>query len=469
MKCKFISFGVLLLMLNACMVGPQFTVPEVESPVHFVNDDILNDSAISLQWFEILEDPVLLDLIDTALNSNKNVQIAASRIEQSRIYLGMTKADVYPSFGYFFETQGANFNPGTGVKSDFTSHSGGLTMNWEIDFWGKYRRANEAAKTELLADELARDWVVLTLVADLVDAYYQRLDYKRRLAIAQRTLASRTESLKIIEKKYKRGLYPELDYNQAQIQQATAAKAVPFFRRQLSLTSNRLSTLMGKNVGAFEENSPGDFPLEEIDIPVGLPSDLMLRRPDIQEAAQRLKAQNAKIGVAQAMRFPSISLTGMLGVVSDDLTSLFDAGALYQATGGLLGPVFHFGKNKRRVDLEIEKANQYRLAYEQAVLVAFQEVEDALCSITTMREEYAAIKQQVAAAENAVRLSRKRYDGGVTNYLEVLDSERSFFNSEIAASEVKMQQARAYIQLYKALGGGWKFSKALSEAYEEKF
>lgn len=470
MKNKYIYlfFAALIISLNSCKVGPNFSAPELETPERFYGDSILGDSTVSLEWFEILQDSVLLELIDTALVNNKDLLIAASRIEQSKAYLGYTKADMYPSFGYSGGVQGSNFNSNTGALESTSFMYGGATMNWEIDFWGKFRRSNEAAQAELIASEFSQNWIRITLISEVVETYFQLLDYKRRVEISERTLVSRNVSLDIIGKKFQRGVLPELDYNQAQIQLAIAAQAVPLFKRYVATTSNRLSILLGTNPQMFDINSRDSIAKDYVDIPVGIPSDLLLRRPDVQESMQNLKAQNAKIGVAQAMRFPSISLTAMLGVASSDLTSLFDAGGLYQVSGALLGPIFEFGKNKRRVEMEKEKTNQFRFQYEKSVLEAFQDVENALVSIHTLGQENEAIKAQVAAAKNAAMLSNKRYDGGVTSYLEVLDSERSQFNSELTASQVRMQRAGAYVQLYKALGGGWVIPDEFVEEFTEE-
>lgn len=470
MKNKYIYlfFAALIISLNSCKVGPNFSAPELETPERFYGDSILGDSTVSLEWFEILQDSVLLELIDTALVNNKDLLIAASRIEQSKAYLGYTKADMYPSFGYSGGVQGSNFNSNTGALESTSFMYGGATMNWEIDFWGKFRRSNEAAQAELIASEFSQNWIRITLISEVVETYFQLLDYKRRVEISERTLVSRNVSLDIIGKKFQRGVLPELDYNQAQIQLAIAAQAVPLFKRYVATTSNRLSILLGTNPQMFDINSRDSIAKDYVDIPVGIPSDLLLRRPDVQESMQNLKAQNAKIGVAQAMRFPSISLTAMLGVASSDLTSLFDAGGLYQVSGALLGPIFEFGKNKRRVEMEKEKTNQFRFQYEKSVLEAFQDVENALVSIHTLGQENEAIKAQVSAAKNAAMLSNKRYDGGVTSYLEVLDSERSQFNSELTASQVRMQRAGAYVQLYKALGGGWVIPDEFVEEFTEE-
>ncbi len=463
-KSKILIYMLLMLLgLSSCMVGPAFEAPEPENPEQFRYDSIAGDTTTSIQWFEFLEDTILVQLIDTALSNNKNLLMAASRIEQARAYLGFTRADVYPKINYGFDTKNANFNPNTGAMTDFNLYTTGGSFSWELDFWGKFRRANQSAKAELIGSQFAAEWIKVSLIADVAQTYFQLLDYDRRVEISQRTLESRTKSLDIIYKRFSRGVCPELDYNQAQIQQAMAAKAVPFYQRQVAITENKLSILLGKNPGSVIRSNDSIQVLDSIVIPIGLPSELLLRRPDVQEAMQQLKAQNSKIGVAQAMRFPSISLTGMFGFASTELSSLFDNDAIYQVTGGLLGPIFHFKKNKRRVEQEREKTNQLRLQYEQSVLLAFQDVENALVSLKTLSDEFDAIEYQKEAAKSAADLSNKRYDGGVTSFLEVLDSERSYFDSEIAASDIQMQKMAAFIQLYKAMGGGWKIPDDLVE------
>ncbi|TLX73268.1 efflux transporter outer membrane subunit [Labilibacter sediminis] len=456
-------FALAMISVTGCMVGPKFTAPALDTPDQFRYDQIKGDSTISTQWFDLLNDPTLSELVKTALKNNKNLLMAASRIEQSRAYLGFTKADMLPSIGYTGQADFSNFNQNTGKMESFEMYTAGASLSWEIDFWGKFRRANEAARAELIASEFAQEWIKLNLMADVAINYFSLVDFDRRLAISERTLESRNESMDIVYQRFEKGIAPELDYNQAQIQQAIAAQAVPFFKRQVAITENSLAILLGQNPGPIVRSDMGVGHIVEIDVPVGLPSDILLRRPDVQEAIQQLKAQNARIGVAQAMRFPSISLTGMFGAVSNDLSTMGAEGGIYQLTGGLLGPVFHFGKNKRRVEMEREKTNQVRLNYEQTVLVTFQEVENALISVDTYNKEYEAIFNQRKAAENAAKLSAQRYDGGVTSYLEVLDSERTLFQSELTASEVNKQKLEAYIRLYKALGGGWRIPTDLIE------
>ncbi|RLA58450.1 MAG: hypothetical protein DRQ89_15355 [Epsilonproteobacteria bacterium] len=273
----------------------------------------------------------------------------------------------------------------------------------------------------------------------------------------------RDSSLYIIEQRFDYGIIPAIDVNQAEIQKAIAASAVPSFERAVAQTENAMSVLLGINPGSITVgNDLLNQPLPDT-IPTGLPSILLERRPDILQAEQNVVSQNALIGVAVAQRFPSISLTGILGVASNEFSSLFTGGAAWTVGGNLLGPLFHFNKNKRRVDIERTKTEQTVLQYEKTVLNAFREVEDALVGIETLKRELDAREDQMVAAVNARELSAQRYDKGVTSYLEVLETQRSAFDAELLYSNTLQQLFNSYINLYNALGGGW-----VSDAEEQE-
>jgi len=261
--------------------------------------------------------------------------------------------------------------------------------------------------------------------------------------------------LDIIQERFNKGIIPEIDLNQAQIQRAIAAAAVPEYERRVAQTENALSILLGRNPEPIMIETDLADQLLPPDIPVGLPSMLVERRPDILQAEQLLKAQNAQIGVAVALRFPSISLTGLLGVASDDISALTANGAAFSMGAGLLGPIFEFGKNKKRVQIERYKTEQALYEYEKAVITAFQEVEDALVEIETLKDELVVRQDHLDAALNARNLSKERYDKGVTSYLELLESERQAFEAELSFSETTQRLFNGYTKLYKALGGGW--------------
>jgi multidrug efflux system outer membrane protein len=399
-------------------------------------------------------------MIRLSLEHNQDVLIAMSRIEQAYAVLGVSKADLYPQFGY--DVYGAYGDPNP--LSPALGAGGGVTITpnvyWELDFWGKVRRSNQAARAEIAAAEASLRQVQVSLVAAVADGYFQLLDFDQRLDIARQTWATRKHSVWIIEQRFIHGTVPEIDLNQAQQQEAIAATAIPYYERMVARTENYLNILLGQSPRNLERGSLADHN-QLPEIPVGVPSELLQRRPDLQAAEQVFYAETARIGVAQAMRFPSFSLTGALGVSSTDLSTLLSGESLVYSVGGsVLGPIFNWGKNKRRVEIQKEVARQALFRYEQSVLNAFREVDDALIDIDTYTREREARIRQRDAALNAASLSRDRYDGGQTAYLEVLDTERSLFSAELDATAVKRMQISAYIFLYKALGGGWILPEA---------
>lgn len=456
-KYNLSILSILMIVVSSCMVGPNFESTEISEPEAFRFQTEPTDSITMLDWNDLFTDTVLTTLIDSALQNNLDAQMAVSRISESRAYMGMTKADMYPSImlggnGTYGNTMGA-YPTGSSANGAFTLSA---NLNWELAFWGKYRRANEAAKAELLASEYGLRAIQISLISEVADTYFSLLDFRKRLIIAERTLTTRKESSRIIAERFDKGIVPEIDLNQAQIQEAYAAGSIPNYQRSIAFTENALSVLIGENPQEIITDSDIEKSSVPESVPVGLPSQLLTRRPDVLEAEQMLKAQNARIGVAQAMRFPSFSLTGLVGLASPDLSAFNAADALIGSAGAsLFGPIFQFGKNKRRVEVEKERTEQFKLNYEKAVLSAFRETEDALITISTLEQELVFVKQQESSSANAAMLSRKRYDGGVTSYLEVLEAERSLFNIELYYSELLQRRLSAYTNLYKTLGGGW--------------
>ena len=463
-----------LIFIIGCKVGPNFTKPQINNPTAFLNDSTFstdsivydstyNDSILNLVWWEQFQDTTLQKLIKTALDNNKNYLIAVSRIEEARASLGYTRSDIYPSVNIGADATRTNFN-GISQTDAYSAYSITPSISWEIDFWGKLRRANESAKASLLATEFGRQKIMISLISDVISSYFLLLDYNARYEISIKTHASRKEYMEIIQARFDKGIIPEIDLNHSQIQEAQAESSIYLYQRLVSKTEYTLSILLGKTPGKITKGLTLKEQIIPPEIPPGLPSDLLERRPDIKEAEHYLVAQNARIGMAQAMRFPSISLTGLLGVASGDLSTLAsqDAG-VWAVSGGLLGPVFQFGKNKQRVEIEKNRTDQALLVYEQTVLVAFKEVDDALVDITTLKEELAARGRQVKAAGKAAELAKLRYDKGVSSYLEVLESNRQLFDAELVAIQTFDIFLIAYVKLYKALGGGW-----LENTYPEK-
>ena len=458
-----------IFIFEACKVGPSFKASrnEIDSAAVYRYDSLqlaMTDSVLNISWWELFDDPIIDTLISIGLKENKDVLIASSRIEQARAQLGFTKAQMWPSIGYQAGAVRGNVFQGPPTDNALNVFTGFGTLNWEIDFWGKFRRANEAARADLIATEFGQRTVQIGLISAIAGTYYQLLDFRWREMISRKTLELREASLGIIQARYDNGIVPEIDLNQAQIQRAIAASAVPFYQRQVSQTENALSILLGRNPGPIRLRSELENQNLPPDIPVGIPSMLMERRPDVRQAEALLHAQTARIGVAVAQRFPAISLTGLFGVASTDISNLTANGPAFNAGASLLGPLFEFGKNKRRVEVERKKTEQVLFEYERTVITAFKEVEDALVEIETLKDERQARQDHVAAAQNAQVLSAERYDKGVTSFLELIESQRQAFEAELSLSETTQKLFNGYVKLYKALGGGWLSEEEINAA-----
>ena len=467
-----ISVLALIIYLAGCKVGPNYEQPVLDNPEAFRFDEDQSDTIVNLMWWELFDDPILDTLIAIALEENKDVLQAAARVEAARANVGYTRADALPTIN---AVAGASYGNFSGMKSP---DAGGNyyafpELVWEIDFWGKYRRSTEAARAQLLSTEYGMRQTQISLITSVVATYFLLLDDMSKLEISRSTYASRDSGTQIIQARFDHGIVPEIDLNQAQIQEAIAAASVPVYKRYIAYDQSTLSILLGRSpdsiiVGAHLYDQ--SFPPE---IPNGLPSQLLYRRPDILQAEADYMEQNALIGVAVAMRFPAISLTGLIGGASTELSSFTTGGFAWSVGGSLLGPLFQFGKNKRRVEMQRYLAEASRLEYESSVLYAFKEVEDALIAIETLKEEIKAQEMRMMAARNAEMLSQERYDKGVTSYLEVLESQRQSFDAQLSYSTVRRELLVSYIDLYKARGGGWlseeemEAAQAAEEAEEE--
>jgi len=460
-----ISVFTLVLFLSACAMGPDYQRPEVPVPVEYAEEVIPGASIANLSWWELFRDEELAALIEAALVNNNELAIAIARIEEARAALGFVRADQFPNLDGGAGA-GRNVIPGVGVPGDISdNYILAASLSFELDLWGKLRRSTEAARAELLATVEARNVVTITLIADVASVYLLLLDLDKRVTIAQRTVETRQDSLGIVQARFDKGVVPLIDVNQAEIELEDAKAELAALQRQNQQAENLLSVLLGRNPGPIlrtRKSGSGLFPPE---IPAGLPSELLERRPDVRQASQLLAAQTARIGVAEALRFPSLSLTGSLGLASTELDDFISSdNKVWGISADLLGPIFDAGRGKSRVEAERARTEQLLNNYELTVLRAFQEVEDSLIDIRTYREEALARERQVASAQSATNLSRARYNGGVTSYLEVLESERSLFRAELLASSTRREQIVAIVSLYKALGGGWVTETEANEA-----
>jgi len=446
---------LVLPFFQGCItVGPDFAEPQVDRPETYRFEPSETRIVQDLKWWELFDDPVLYDLVTIALDNNRDLKIAASRIREARASLGMAKADQYPGIDI---QAGGSMGNYAGSRSRTTNSNVYISpmLNWELDFWGKFKRATAAAQARILASEFGAETIRIRLVADVASAYYQLLDYRRRLEVSRITLESRMDSLGIIQQRFDKGIIPEIDLNQAQIQKEIAAGAIPMYQRMIAKAEQVLNLLLGRLPQSVESGTALAEQSQPPYIPTVLPADLIENRPDLRQSMALLQAQNEEIGVAVAQRFPAFSLTAGVGLASSELSNITNQGGIWTGSAGLLGPLFDYEKSKRRVEVEEEQTRQALLDYEHLVLTAFGEVEDALVEVDTYHREMKAAQRKVAAAENAAHLSFERYDKGVSSYLEVLDSERTLFSVNLELSEIHQLYFSAYIKLYKALGGGW--------------
>ena len=453
-----------IILVQSCKVGPNYLQPEEKTSKEYRYSEKNTDSIINLKWWDLFKDPVLDTLIVTALRENKDALIAASRIEQARANVSFTKADMGPKITVNARASRGDLVNGTlQLNAPINTFSASTGINWELDFWGKFRRGNEAAQANLLATFYGKRALEIALISEVANNYFQLIDYKSRLEISQNTLALRDSTLQIIQARFNEGYTNIIDVNQAQIQKAITQVSIPQFKRSIAFTEHNLSILIGRSPDSIPSlKKLRDYEIPKI-IPTGIPSEILQRRPDILEAQEYYRASNAYIGVAQAMRFPTISLTGMLGLGSSDLSNLVSNGLGWTAGAGLGAPLFEWGKNKKRVDIERENAYQSLLFYENIVLNALLEVDNSLIELSTLKEELNANKLMLDAATNASYLSRERYYQGVTSYLEVIENQRVEFDARLAYAENYQQLLSSYVFLYKSLGGGWISSNELDK------
>jgi len=465
---KYIAILMIIVLAGACAVGPNFHEPEDQTSQTFRYTSNKTDSNINMNWWDLFNDPVLDTLIVTALRENKNVLIAASRVEQARANVSFNKADFGPKFGIQAGANSTNQFLGVPLDNSINSFNAAGVVNWEIDFWGKFRRSTESAKADLLASFYGKRAIEIALISEVAFNYFQLIDFKARLQISESTWALRDSTLQIIQARFDEGYTHIIDVNQAQIQKAISQVSIPQFKRSIAFSEHNLSILLGKNPDSIPTfKTLREYALPD-SIPIGIPSEILQRRPDIMQSEQLYRSQNAKIGVAQAMRFPSISLTGMLGLGSNDLSNLVSNGLGWSAGASLLGPLFEWGKNARRVDIEREIAKQALLSYENTVLNALLEVDNSLVSLSTLKEELIANDMMLVAARNASYLSRERYYQGVTSYLEVIENQRVEFDARLAYSENYQRLLNAYVNLYKSLGGGWVTEEELDRYAQQR-
>ncbi|QDU71088.1 efflux transporter outer membrane subunit [Mucisphaera calidilacus] len=451
------------LLLPACTVGPDYEKPETTPPETWRERDASETlGSTDLEWWAQFGDPALEALIDEALANNHDLTIATLRVEEFAARLGITRSEAFPQVGYGLEagtqqlsreTSDAARTPGFDRNSDF--FSGNVAVGWELDLWGRIRRSTEAARANLMAAEENRRGVILTLVTSVATAYVAIRSLDTQLVIAEQRLESRAENVELFERQRAEGMISALEVAQVRSEYERTAATIPAIERDIARLENALSILLGRPPGDIDRG-PSVEKLALPPVPEGLPAQVLERRPDIRAAEQNLVAANAAIGVAESAYFPTISLTGVLGIASDDLSNIATGDAiLYQLAAQAAGPIFTAGRIESQVDAAQAVQQQALFTYYNALLNALLESENALVTHSTTRDETNAQARQVDALRTYATLAQKRYDNGYVSYVEVLDAERDLFDAELQQVRLNAELYASLIDIYRAFGGGW--------------
>ena len=452
-----LSLIVSACALTACL-GDPYSRPDLAVPSQYRFSMVQTQGAADTLWWTKFGDPALDALVTEALASNEDLRIAAARVDEYYGAKVTTRAPLFPAIGYTGssgEERPSERVAGAGNDAVRSFASAGLTAGWEIDVWGRVRNLTAAADAEWRATEADRRAAVLSVVSAVTSGYITLRSLDDQLDTSLRTLTSRRQALDVFEKRYRGGVISKVELSQARSQYEVAAAAVPVLQQQIAQQENALSVLVGRNPGPIARGQPL-MALGTPVVPAGLPSELLTQRPDVVSAEQSLIAANARVSAARALYFPSISLTGLLGYASPDLEDLFDGGSdTWNYAGTVTGPIFQ-GGSILGVNRQVEAQRAQFLAfYEKTVRRAFADVDNALVATQKSTERTEAQRRQIDALRDYARLARKRYEGGYSSYLEVLDSEASLFNAELLYSQGQRERLLAHVDLYKALGGGW--------------
>ncbi len=466
-KIIILSLTVLAVSfaLLGCMVGPNYQRPQVDTPQSWRFEDKEAKDVANTAWWQQFDDPVLNDLIHIALQENKDVKIAAARVEQFIGLYGTTRAALFPQIGAGASAGRQRTSENTGPSPtlgdvpnsnpNFSNYELFLNGSWEIDLWGKLRRATEAARANLLSTEEARRTVILTLVTSVANSYINLRDLDKQLELTRQTAQTYKESYDIFSLRFKYGIVSEVEVSQSKSQYEQALANIPFFEKTIAQQENALSILLGRNPGPINRGKAIDQ-LVLPAVPAGLPSDILANRPDIRQAEQNLIAANANIGVAKAQYYPTISLTGALGWASNDLSNLFTGPSrIWSWAVPVTAPIFTGGAIAGQVRSAEAVQQQALITYQQAIQTAFREVDDALVDQKRTKEQISSQIEEVGALRDYVRLAGLRYDNGYTSYLEVLDANSRLYSAELAQTQTQGTLLEALVNLYKAMGGGW--------------
>ena len=455
MKSLLPLLAGLTLMSGCAVVGPDYVRPDVETPDAFRFSDELGREVADTAWWSGFGDPQLDALVEAALRNNKDIRLAAERVLEFAARVDVTRADFYPQVGYEGSAARSRSVLANGNSITDNSFFAGINAGWELDLWGRVQRATEAERAQLLSAEESRRSVILSLVSSVATAYVRLLNLDEQLAVTHKTVDSRRESLRLFQLQFDGGVVSELEVAQVRSELELARTRIPQIERQAALLENSLSVLIGENPRPIVRGRSFES-LNMPPVPSGLPSELLQRRPDIRAAEQQVIAANALIGVAEAQYFPRISLTGLFGFASSELSDLVESQSnVWSYGGGLLGPIFDGGRIAGSIRASEAAQRQAVVTYLRTVQDAFREVDDALIDYRKRIEIADAQRRQLDALRDYARFARLRYDEGQVSYIEVLDAERRLFDAELSDAVNRGDVSVALIGIYKSMGGGW--------------
>jgi multidrug efflux system outer membrane protein len=464
-RLPFLAAALAAALAGGCAVGPNYERPQTPAPPahRFFEGEAQAQSVADVPWWEVVKDPVLQQIVREAIASNLDLRTATARVAEARAQYGIAKSFLFPevglAVGYSAQQVSRLSEPpqGTALKKTYQNWNSGFGLSWEIDLFGRIRREKEAAFAAYLATEEGRRAAVITLVADVASTYLFLRELDLQLEVARRTVQTNEETVRYYDSRLKGGVSNRLELDTAVANRARTATVIPQLEQQIALTENALSLLLGRPPGPIERGEALSEKTRPPEVPVGLPAALLERRPDVVAAEQLLVAANANVGAAKALFFPTISLTGLLGTLSGEFSNLLKADSnLWQASPGLFQPIFQGGRIRRNYDAAKARFEQGAAQYQKAALNSYREVANALVSVKKLGEARLELEDAVEALRDAAALARSRYDTGLSSYLEILTADQQLLDQELLLAQTRGEEMRAFVELYRALGGGWQ-------------
>jgi multidrug efflux system outer membrane protein len=464
-RYPLLAAALAIAFVSGCAVGPAYHRPQMPTPPshRFFEGEAQAQSIADIPWWEVIKDPVLQKLVREAIANNLDLRTATARVVEARAQYGIARSFLFPQVnaaaGYDAQQVSRLSEPpqGTAAKKTYQNWNAGFALSWEIDLFGRIRREKEAAFAAYLATEEGRRAAVITLVADVASTYLFLRELDLELEVARRTVQTNDETVQFYDKRLKGGVSNRLELDTATANRARTATVVPQLELQIAVAENALCVLLGRPPGPIERGEALTEKSVPPEVPVGLPASLLERRPDVLAAEELLVAANANVGAAKALFFPTISLTGLLGTVSGDFSNLLKADSnIWQVSPSLLAPIFQGGRIRRNYEAAKARYDQAVAQYQQAALNSYREVANALITVKKLGEARLELEDAVDALRDAAGLARSRYDTGLATYLEILNADQQLFDQEIQLAQTRGEEVRAFVELYRALGGGWR-------------